>query len=242
MLNGHDNEPIWDLRHHPSLPFILSMGADSSLCLWRAYSEEDDNKTNTSGELKIHENLVQRFQCNTPTAWDWLYSNLSFFIVANANDFMSIYDQNSGQMVCEIQTVHNTDLPFLQRQINTLVCHPTADVTITGTEDGAWSIYNLSNSQCIKHIENAHKDGISCVALSANKHHFYTGSHDGGIKFWDMRNFKCFGEIQAHERKYDEAVLSMMVHPNHPVLVTWGADASIKWFETDPKHFPTNKK
>jgi WD40 repeat protein len=30
-LNGHNNEPIWDLRHHPSLPMLLSMGADDSL-------------------------------------------------------------------------------------------------------------------------------------------------------------------------------------------------------------------
>jgi hypothetical protein len=57
-----------------------------------------------------------------------------------------------------------------------------------------------------------------------------------------MRNYKCFGEIEAHKPKYDEAVTSMMVHPNHPVLVTCGADASIKWFETDPKHFPQNQK
>jgi len=39
-------------------------------------------------------------------------------------------------------------------------------------------------------------------------------------KSWDMRTYKCFGEIKAHEKKYDEAVMSIMVHPNHPVLVT----------------------
>lgn len=61
MLNGHNQEPIWDLKHHPSLPFLLSMGADDSLCLWRAYSEDDENDTNNIGELKIHEKLVQRF-------------------------------------------------------------------------------------------------------------------------------------------------------------------------------------
>jgi WD40 repeat protein len=31
LLNGHNQEPIWDLKHHPSLPFLLSMGADDSV-------------------------------------------------------------------------------------------------------------------------------------------------------------------------------------------------------------------
>eukprot|EP00344_Euplotes_crassus_P010924 CAMPEP_0197011160 /NCGR_PEP_ID=MMETSP1380-20130617/57389_1 /TAXON_ID=5936 /ORGANISM="Euplotes crassus, Strain CT5" /LENGTH=336 /DNA_ID=CAMNT_0042433641 /DNA_START=1 /DNA_END=1011 /DNA_ORIENTATION=- len=31
ILNGHNSEPIWDLKHHPTLPFLLSMGADNSL-------------------------------------------------------------------------------------------------------------------------------------------------------------------------------------------------------------------
>lgn len=66
-LNGHNNEPIWDLKHHPSLPLLLSMGADDTLCLWRAYSEEDESKDSKHGELKIHEKLLQRFHNETPT-------------------------------------------------------------------------------------------------------------------------------------------------------------------------------
>ena len=61
-LNGHYNQPIWDLKHHPSLPMLLSMGADSSLCLWRAYSEENDNTSGSHEELQVAENLLQRFQ------------------------------------------------------------------------------------------------------------------------------------------------------------------------------------
>lgn len=160
MLNGHNHEPIWDLRHHPSLPLLLSMGADDSLCLWRAYSEEE-HLSSTTGELKVHENLLQRFHYATPTCCDWLYSNLSFFMVSFKKGNMAIFDHNSGQMVCEFAAVSNSEKPDIEKQINTLVCHPTADVAITGTEDGTWGIYNLSNSKCVKHIVNAHEDGIS---------------------------------------------------------------------------------
>ena len=103
---------------------------------------------------------------------------------------MAIYDHNSGRMVSEIKVVSSSDGPYIDKQINSFVCHPTADVAISGSEDGSWGIYNLSNSKCVKHITDAHQEGISCVALSANKNHFYTGSHDGKIKFWDMRNYK----------------------------------------------------
>jgi hypothetical protein len=58
-----------------------------------------------------------------------------------------IFDQNSGQMLTKINSISDANKPLLEQQINTLVCHPTADVAITGTEDGSWSIYNLSNSK-----------------------------------------------------------------------------------------------
>ena len=77
-LNGHNNEPIWDLKHHPSLPLLLSMGADDTIWLWRAYSEEDESSNTKHGELKIHENLLQRFHYETPTWCDWLYSKSKF--------------------------------------------------------------------------------------------------------------------------------------------------------------------
>lgn len=74
---------------------------------------------------------------------------------------MVIYDHNSGQMVSEYKTVSNPSKPYINKQINSFVCHPTADVAITGTEDGTWAIYNLSNTKCVKQIINAHDDGIS---------------------------------------------------------------------------------
>lgn len=156
----------------------------------------------------------------TPTCCEWLHSNISYFIVSYARDFMVIFDYNSGKIVSEYKTIGNPNKIYIEKQINTFVCHPLMNAAITGTEDGAWAIYDLADYKCVERITDAHEDGISCVTLSANKNHFYTGSHDGMIKLWDMRNYKCFGEIKAHEKKYDEAVMSMMVHPNHPVLVT----------------------
>jgi hypothetical protein len=43
------------------------MGADDSLCLWRAYNEEDNHTYKVDEELLVNENLLQRIHCETPT-------------------------------------------------------------------------------------------------------------------------------------------------------------------------------
>lgn len=66
-------------------------------------------------------------------------------MVSYTRAYMAIYDHNSGQMVSKFETVQNSEKDYISQQINNFVCHPTADVAITGTEDGSWAIYNLSN-------------------------------------------------------------------------------------------------
>lgn len=42
MWNGHNSEPIWDLKHHSMTPHLLSLGADDSICLWKVLTEDEN--------------------------------------------------------------------------------------------------------------------------------------------------------------------------------------------------------
>jgi hypothetical protein len=44
VIDEHNQEPIWSIKHHPygtQMPLIISAGADDSVCLVKAYSEEE---------------------------------------------------------------------------------------------------------------------------------------------------------------------------------------------------------
>lgn len=51
--------------------------------------------------------------------------------------------------------------------------------------------------------------------------------HDGSFRIWDLRQYRCIGDIGIHMKKYDESVLSMdYFSPN--LVVVAGADGSFK--------------
>ena len=55
-----------------------------------------------------------------------------------------------------------------------------------------------------------------------------SGGHDGSVRVWDMRMYRVVQEInKCHERKYDEAVMGIALHPDLPFMATAGADCKI---------------
>jgi striatin 1/3/4 len=59
-----------------------------------------------------------------------------------------------------------------------------------------------------------------------------SGSHDGSVKVWDLRNYKTVGEVKAaHTKKYDEAVMCLTAHNNVPFFASGGADCLINIYE-----------
>jgi WD40 repeat protein len=64
---------------------------------------------------------------------------------------------------------------------------------------------------------------------SKDTNSFFSSSHDGSVRTWDMRTLKCSDDIFAHRRKNDEGVLSMKLSPAGDKLIT-GKKVNIKIF------------
>ena len=69
-----------------------------------------------------------------------------------------------------------------------------------------------------------------------------SGSHDGSIKVWDIKKISNSAtpqselvhlyEVQdASEKKYDEGVQALAVHPSQPFVASGGSDSIVKVFE-----------
>jgi WD40 repeat protein len=62
--------------------------------------------------------------------------------------------------------------------------------------------------------------------------HLISGSHDGSIKVWDLRNYRCVSEVEnAHARKYDESVMCLNVFGNSPFFGSGGGDSTVNIYE-----------
>jgi len=86
--------------------------------------------------------------------------------------------------------------------------------TVTAAhENGALNFFDFNQNKVVKTISEAHSDSISTMAYSNSGLHLVTGSHDGSLKVWDIRNYKVVSEqASAHQKKFDEGVLCLSTH------------------------------
>lgn len=84
------------------------------------------------------------------------------------------------------------------------------NIVAAANENGSVTIYDYNSNKIVKTINDAHSDSVSCVSFGNHNGglNMITGSHDGSIKIWDLRNYRNVAEIQkAHNKKFDEGVL-----------------------------------
>ena len=78
-----------------------------------------------------------------------------------------------------------------------------------------------------------HSDAVSSLSVDSSGVYAFSGSHDGSLRVWDIRKYKCLYETPCHRKKFDESVNVVVKHPNLPILATGGADSLIKVFQTN---------
>jgi WD40 repeat protein len=53
--------------------------------------------------------------------------------------------------------------------------------------------------------------------------------HDGNLRFWDLRKYKCISDVAVHVRKYDEGALCLAEN-GEGLFAVGGADGLVKLF------------
>jgi len=85
--------------------------------------------------------------------------------------------------------------------------------------------FDLKTLKCIKEIV-AHTDAVSAVLPQTSKNLVFSGSHDGALRAWDIRNYQCSFDSMVHRRKYDEGVNVLVNGDNF--VASGGADCLVK--------------
>ena len=58
---------------------------------------------------------------------------------------------------------------------------------------------------------------------------FLSTGHDGNLRVWDLRKYKCVSDMTVHIRKYDEGALCLSLGGG--ALMVGGADGALKLFQ-----------
>jgi len=169
--------------------------------------------------------LLTRFKSQTgdiPTSCTWVPNNHSHLILAYRNSGLGLFD-TQGLLVSQ----HHS-LPV---QPNHIDCHPTMSLAATAHESGDLSLFDFAAGKAVKTL--AHSAGAASQVKFANGGlHLISGGHDGSVKIWDMRTHRVLQEVRsAHQRKFDEAVMSLALHPEAPFFASGGADCVVNIYE-----------
>jgi striatin 1/3/4 len=60
----------------------------------------------------------------------------------------------------------------------------------------------------------AHTDAVCSISLQSHSPFFCSGSADGSVRYWDIRNYKCLSDLPIHRKKYDEGTNVVLYHPH----------------------------
>ena len=86
----------------------------------------------------------------------------------------------------------------------------------------------------------AHSDSVTGICFESAAHQLFTSGHDGNIRVWDIRTYKCLNDLkvgfsqQANRKKYDEAIYNIDTVRGQ-LMITAGADAVIKLLSINNK-------
>ena len=82
---------------------------------------------------------------------------------------------------------------------------------MSGHEDQKLRFYDISSGKLLKEMIG-HSDSVSTVSIDSSGVYAFSGSHDGSLRVWDIRKYKCLYEVPCHKKKFDESMNVVLKH------------------------------
>ena len=228
-MKAHDG-PIWTLHVHPDGRSIATGSADKTAKFFNfeVVQEEIPGTERTTPRfklvhirtLKVSDDILSlRFSPDSRlVALALLDNTVKVFFVDSLKLFLNLYGHKLP--------VLNMDISYDSRLIVT--CSADKNVRLWGLDFG----------DCHKAFF-AHQDSIMQVAFiphnqDSNGHHFFTGSKDHNIKYWDGDKFEQIQKLEGHHGE----IWALTASRTGEFVVSASHDKSIRvWSQTNEQIF-----
>jgi U3 small nucleolar RNA-associated protein 12 len=128
-------------------------------------------------------------------------------------------------------------------QIGNVLCGrflPGGSLLVVGLKNGDLKLIDLSTSEIIHHIENAHKDSIWSIEITSDGKTILTGSSDKNVKYWEIKVNTLENKLNlSHVKTLDlnESIISMKISSDSKYLSVSLMDNTVKVFFFDTLKF-----
>lgn len=218
-LSGH-TDAVWSLGLHPHVDVLASAAADGTIRLWNTRAEMP------SGEVLESEVLTRPAEgdAQSPTSVVWAPHLSALLLGGFASSLCVLFDVEKGVNVRTIEAAQPGDGAAGLPAVTSVAFHGSMDLAVAGHTDNCARLFSPSTGLSVMRL--AHGDIVTSVAIDpTNGCDVVTGSHDGCVRVFDIRNGHCLQELPLHRQKYDESV-HCVCHAGDRI-VTAGADATV---------------
>ena len=206
------NEPIWALDYCYRDNMVVST-TPNKVKFWNVdqLSEKKAQSCISSTQnFYISTKWYDYNQCIIQTC-DSVYQNSTFklYDVHKETEFSKINQNNT----------FSNDFKLLKNE----------HLLITANDNHTVSIYDTRTPKLIKNFI-AHSNSITALDIKEDSQTLITGDMDGSLRLWDLQSFRCIQELTVHRKKYNDSILDIKIQPESPLVVTAGADSTLRLF------------
>lgn len=221
---------IWSLNVHPDGRSVVSGSADKSAKFWdfKIVQEEVLGTTRKTPKLKIVQSRALKV---TDDILSLKFSpNAKLLAVSLLDNTVKVFFVDSLKLYLNL---YGHKLPVLSMDISY-----DSKLIVTSSADKNIRVWGLDFGDCHKALFG-HQDSILQVAFvphnsDGNGHHFFSGSKDKTIRYWDGDKFEQIQRLNGHHGE----VWAMAISRTGNFLVSAGHDKSIRvWEESDEQIF-----
>lgn len=205
-------EPVWSISFN-STNNLLASSTPGKLKLWNVnqISSKQDN-------VLINTNSSLLGTCHWHADSD--------LIVHSYEDKKSHNEFRLFDVIKNVQKEKISQLTIFSNQF----CLSEDSMILSANNDHTVTMHDIK-SRCLIDKFVAHSDRVTSIYYEDNKKLVITGSSDGSLRLWDIRNLKCLQEFSVHRKKYDESIFDIKSFRISNLIVSAGADATVRFFQ-----------
>jgi cilia- and flagella-associated protein 52 len=164
--------------------------------------------------------VISESHSNSVTAISFSRQRNDRFASSSVDGTIRVWDLAEYSVICTSTSIRN------QERGTYPTCISYDAMIISGWSDGKINAYDPSDGRYLWHIDNAHVDGVTAIALSHNGRFVLSGGANGEVRLWDIRSRELITHLKEHTNK----VTALQLFVDDTLAISCSKDRSIlRW-------------